>query len=71
MENTPKALLKICRIKYLLILPIQQQKNSIDFGIFTIAYATENSSFDITLMRKQSVRKVFAISKVQQTISTL
>ena len=46
MENSPKTLLKVyfalqtfqvCS----LILPIQQQKNSIDCKIFTIVYATQ------------------------------
>ena len=67
MENTQKKDIKsISRIANchgsvleLRILPIQQQKNSIDRGIFAIAHAieilhgenVENSSFDVTLMR--------------------
>ena len=71
MENTPQKVTKSisnianCHgsILELRILPIQQQKNSIDCGIFAVAHAikflhgenVESSSFDVTLMCDQFV----------------
>ena len=50
MEKSTFAILEFC------ILPIQQQKNSVECEIFAIAYAIEilhreNLPFDVTLMR--------------------
>ena len=73
IANCHGSVLELC------ILPIQQQKNSIDCGIFAIAHAieilhgknVENSSFDVTLMRDHllvslsAVTKIFTISKDQ------
>ena len=57
ISNCHGSVLELC------ILPIQQQKNSIDCGIFAIAHATEilhggnvgNSSLDVILMRDHSL----------------
>ena len=57
ISNCHGSVLELC------ILPIQQQKNSIDCGIFAIAHAAEilhgenveNSSLDVILMRDHSL----------------